>query len=74
MLRELSMSAQAFTNADYGKQVRIEQYGREVHLIFVASNEAKADSLCENILSQLKAGAINITLMGKPTAIIEESR
>jgi hypothetical protein len=67
------MSGQAFTNADYGKQVRIEQYGREVHLIFVASSDDKANSLVENILSQLKAGAINITLMGKPTAVIEES-
>lgn len=66
------MSARGFTNANYGKQVRIEQYGREVHLIFVASSDAKANDLVENILTQLKAGALNLTLMGKPTAVIEE--
>ena len=66
------MSARGFTNPDFGKEVRVEQYGREVHLIFVASSPAKADALVENILGQLKAGAINITMMGQPTSVTEE--
>lgn len=63
------MSARGFTNPDFGKEVRVEQWGREVHLIFVGATEAKADDLVTNILAQLQAGAINITMMGKPTKI-----
>lgn len=67
------MSARGFTNPDFGKQVRVEQWGREVHLIFIGDTEAKASELVDNILNQLKAGAINITMMGKPTKIEEDS-
>ena len=63
------MSARGFTHPNFGSEVRVEQYGREVRLIFEAGTEARADSLCESILSQLKAGAINITMIGKPTAV-----
>lgn len=63
------MSARGFTHPNFGNEVRVEQYGREVRLIFEAGTEAQADSLCESILAQLKAGAINITMMGKPTAV-----
>lgn len=63
------MSARGFTNPNFGKQVRVEQWGREVHLIFIGETEAKASDLVDNILTQLKAGAINITMMGKPTKI-----
>lgn len=66
------MSARGFTNPDFGKEVRVEVWGSEVRLIFVGTNEAKANALADNILSQLKAGAINITLMGKPTKVTEE--
>jgi hypothetical protein len=66
------MSARVFTNPDYGKEVRVEVWGNEVALVFVATSDAKAAALAENILGQLKAGAINITLMGKPTSIVEE--
>lgn len=65
------MTDRGFTNPNYGHEVRIEQYGKEVHLIFVASTSAKADSLVETLLSQLKAGAINLTVMGKPTGVTE---
>lgn len=65
------MSARGFTNPDFGKEVRVEQWGREVHLIFVGATEAKATAVVENILTQLKAGAINITMMGQPTKITE---
>lgn len=61
----------AFTNPDVGKEVRIEQYGREVRLIIVAGTTAKADALVENLLTQLKAGALNLTLMGKPSSVTE---
>lgn len=63
------MSARGFTHPNFGSEARVEQYGREVRLIFVAGTEAQADSLAESIVSQLQAGAINITMMGKPTAI-----
>lgn len=68
------MSARGFTNPNFGKEVRVEQWGREVHLIFVGETEAKAGALVDNILGQLKAGAINITMMGKPTSIIDEAK
>lgn len=65
------MSAQGFTHPNFGKEVRIEQYGREVHLIFKADTDRQADSLVETILAQLKNGAINLTMMGKPTSVTE---
>lgn len=68
------MSDRAFSNPNVGKEVRIEQIGREVHLIFVADNHYKADKLVDNLLGQLKAGALNLTLMGKPTSIQDERK
>lgn len=67
------MTDRQFSNPDYGKGVRVEVIGREVRLIFVASDARKADDLADNILGQLKKGSVNITLMGQPTSI-EESR
>lgn len=63
------MSDRGFTHPNFGSEARVEQCGREVHLIFVAGTDAQADSLAESIVSQLQAGAINITMMGKPTAV-----
>lgn len=68
------MSARGFTNPNVGHEVRVELDGNEVRLIFVASSPVKADALAENILTQLKAGALNLTLMGRPTAVIEDER
>lgn len=65
------MSASAFSHPNFGKEVRIEQYDREVHLIFVAGSMAQSDSMCEELLRQLKGGAVNLTLMGKPTSVEE---
>lgn len=31
------MSDRGFTHPNFGRQVRIEQFGKEVHLIFVAA-------------------------------------
>ena len=68
------MSGQEFTHPNFGKEVRIEVYGKEVRLIFVASNEAKAEGLADYLLTQLQTGAINLTLMGKPTKIEDPAR
>lgn len=62
------MSDRPFTHPNFGREVRIEQFGREVHLIFVAGSDQQADSLVDTLLDQLKAGALNLTMMGgKPT-------
>jgi hypothetical protein len=65
------MSDRGFTHPNFGSEARVEQYGREVHVVFVAGTQAQSDSMCESILSQLKAGALNITMMGKPTSIVD---
>lgn len=65
------MSDRPFSHPNFGKEVRIEQYGREVHLIFVAGTKQQSDSMCEDLLRQLKDGAVNITLMGKPSSVTE---
>lgn len=58
-----------FSHPNFGHEVRIEQYGNEVHLIFVAGTRRQSDSICDLLLKQLKGGALNLTLMGKPTEI-----
>lgn len=68
------MIDRGFTHPNFGREARVEVYGREVRLTFVAGTPAQADSLAETIVSQMKAGALNITLMGKPTSIVEEPR
>lgn len=65
------MSDRPFTHPNFGRQVRIEQFGKEVHLIFVAGTQTQSDDLCDELLRQLKSGALNMTLMGKPTSIKE---
>jgi hypothetical protein len=62
------MSDRQFTHPNFGHEVRIEQYGRAVHLIFVAGTTAQADSFIDMLLEQLQAGALNLTLMGNPTS------
>lgn len=63
------MTDRPFTHPNAGKEVRIEQSGREVRLIFACDTQAMSDSLCEDLLRQLKSGALNLTLMGRPTSI-----
>ena len=63
------MSDRMFTDSNVGQEVRVEQVGLEVRLIFVAKDRYRADKLFQHILGQLKAGALNMTLMGKPTSI-----
>lgn len=66
------MKDRQFTNPNFGNQARVEVNGREVRLIFVASTEAKANDLAENMLRELANGSITLTMMGKPTSIEEE--
>jgi hypothetical protein len=61
-----------FTHPNFGKQARVELDGREVRLVFVAGNADQAESLADNILAQLRNGGVNITLMGKPTSVMED--
>lgn len=65
------MSDRAFSHPNFGREVRIEQFGKEVHLIFVAGSQPQSDSMCEELLRQLQTGALNLTLMGKPTSVVE---
>lgn len=65
------MSDRGFTHPNFGSQARVEVWGKEVRLIFVAGSASKAEDLAESIVQQLKAGALNITMMGKPTSVEE---
>jgi hypothetical protein len=63
-----------FTHPNMGNEVRVEQQGKEVRLIFVTNSPEQAEDFAADILGQLKIGALNITLMGQPTGIKEETR
>lgn len=62
----------AFTHPNLGHQVRIEQFNREVRLTFVCHTREAADALTEDMLRQIKDGALSLTLMGKPTSVEED--
>jgi len=66
------MTDRQFTHPNFGNQARVEVWGKEVRLIFVASDVRKADEMAQYLIDQLKSGALNITVMGKPTSIVEE--
>ncbi len=57
------------THPNFGRELRIEQYGNEVHLIFVAGSRQQSNSLVDELMRQLKAGALNLSIMGKPTSV-----
>lgn len=63
------MSDRQFSHPNLGREARIEQYGKEVHLIFVCGTQVQSDDLCDTLLTQMKAGALNLTLMGKVTSV-----
>ena len=67
------MTDRQFTHPNIGREARVEQHGREVRLIFVTDSLAQADDLADSILAQMKAGALNITLFGKPTSVVDVS-
>ena len=65
-----STTDRTFTHADFGKEVRVEQYeNNEVHLVFVATSEEKATNLADELLAALSSGSLNLTLMGTPTSV-----
>lgn len=66
-----AMTDRQFTHPHFGREARVEQHDREVRLIFIASTAAQASDLCDVIVGQLKNGALNLTMMGKPTSIEE---
>jgi hypothetical protein len=66
------MSGRAFSHPNLGREVRVEQDGRTVKLAFICGTRMQADALCEDLLRQLKSGALHMTLMGKPTSITED--
>jgi hypothetical protein len=63
--------ARGFTHPNLGTAATVEQRGRMVTLTFVCGNKALADGFAETLVSQLKNGALNLTLMGKPTSVKE---
>lgn len=65
------MSGRAFSHPNFGKEARVETCGREVRLIFIANTEAQATDLADAILKQLKEGGVHLSMMGKPTSVIE---
>ncbi len=66
------MTDRQFTHPDIGSAARVEVWGYEVRLVFVCKSKAKANDVADSILRQLAQGAVNITMMGKPTSITEE--
>jgi hypothetical protein len=68
----VSRSARQFTHPKFGKEVRVEQHGREVRLIFLASTQAQADDLRDDLRRQLAAGRLYLALIGKTTSIRNE--
>ena len=65
------VSDRGFTNPNFGKQIRVEVWGKEVQLIFTAGTLDQANDFAEYLVAQLTTGAINLTLMGKPTSVEE---
>lgn len=65
------MSARAFSHPNFGNEVRVEQFGKEVRLIFVALTQHQSDYMVEELLRQLKAGGLHLDMIGKPTSIVE---
>jgi hypothetical protein len=61
-----------FTHPNFGNEARVELNGCEVRLVFIATNRATAESLALTLLEQLQAGAVNITMMGIPTSVVED--
>ena len=68
----MSLADRAFTHPDIGRQARVELDGREVRLVFVCTDEDRAENLAHTILRQMRNGSLNITLMGVPTSIEED--
>lgn len=62
-----------FTHPHFGKEARVELWGNEVRLVFIAADSVRATELAEYLVEQMQNGAVNITVMGKPDDIVEET-
>jgi hypothetical protein len=60
-----------FSHPNFGNSARVEQHGCEVRLIFTAHSLERATDFTDFIVNQLKSGALNLTVMGKPSKVIE---
>jgi len=65
------VSDRPFSHPNFGTEARVEQHGKEIHVIFVAGSHRLADSMFNDVARQLQAGALNITMMGKPTKVMK---
>lgn len=65
------MNTRRFDLPNFGKELRIEQCGEEVHLIFVAKSQSQSDSMCDELFRLLKTGELNLTLTAKPAGVHE---
>jgi len=63
--------ARPFSHPNLGNEIRVEQTGCEVLLVLVCGTFQSANRLADDLLRQLKEGALNITLMGKPVKVEE---
>lgn len=54
-----------------GNEMRVEQDGCEVRIVFVCSTSAQAAGLVEDIVKQLRNGTLQLTVKGDPTDVIE---
>jgi hypothetical protein len=61
-----------FSHPNFGREASVEQYGREVRLVFTANTEAQASDLVDTMVDQLSNGAIHLTMMGRPIKVTEE--
>jgi hypothetical protein len=65
------MSDRGFSHPNLGHRIDIEQQGNRVALVFTCGTEMRATELADDLLRQLRGGALNITVMGRPTSIVE---
>jgi len=56
----------------FGQEIRVEQQGNEVHLILVAHTLEQAAIACDNMVRQLEAGRLTLTIQGRPNSITEK--
>jgi hypothetical protein len=61
-----------FTHPHFGDQARVEVYGREVRLIFVAHTPEQANDFADSVVEQLKDGDLRIRMVGKVTSVEED--
>ena len=61
-----------FTHPDFGREIRVEVFGKEVRLTFVSNSHSAAETMAEYLVDELRRGTVNLTVMGELTSVIEE--